>query len=161
MSAKARRALRLVGWREWLTLETFGIARIKAKVDTGARTSALHAFDIEALGERDGVAWVRFVIHPEQRRLEPTVEVACPLVGRRWVRSSDGNATLRPVVRCRLRLGDTSWSTDLTLVRRDVMGFRMLLGRRALRRRFLVDSGRSFLAGTPLTLHPSLTEPTG
>lgn len=155
------RPLRLIGWREWLALETFGIERIKVKVDTGARTSALHAYAIESLGLREGVEWVRFVIHPAQRSAKPAVPVECPLVGRRWVRSSDGRQTLRPVVRCRMRLGVTVWNGDVTLVRRDLMGFRMLLGRRALKRRFLVDCSRSFLGGLALTETSVCTEPLG
>lgn len=152
------RPLRIVGWREWVALESFGIPRVKAKVDTGALTSALHAFDVEELGQRDGQPWVRFQVHPVQRRVEPTLTVECPLLGRRRVRSSDGKQTLRPVVRCRLRLGSISWSTDVTLVRRDLMGFRMLLGRRALRRRFVVDCGRSYLEGATLLAHARTLE---
>ncbi len=152
---------RLIGWREWLSLETFGIDRIKVKVDTGARTSALHAFAIESVGTRGGVEWIRFVVHPAQRSATPAVPVECPLVGHRWVRSSDGRQTLRPVVRCRMRLGLTVWNGDVTLVRRDLMGFRMLLGRRALKRRFLVDCSRSFLGGLELAEASACREPSG
>lgn len=156
---KPPRPLRVVGWREWVGLDSFGVDRIKAKVDTGARTCALHAFGIELLPERDGVGWVRFWVHPEQHRVDPAVEVTCPLTGWREVRSSDGWLTRRPVVRCRLRLGDLAWTSDLTLVRRDLMGFRMLLGRRALRRRLVVDSGASFVGGVPLAGYQRLEEP--
>lgn len=156
---KLARPLRVVGWREWVGLETFGVEQIKAKVDTGARTCALHAFGIEVLPERDGAPWVRFAIHPEQHRVDPSVEVTCPLAGWREVRSSDGWLSRRPVVRCRLRLGGLLWTSELTLVRRDLMGFRMLLGRRALRRRFVVDSGASFVGGVPLAGYQRLEEP--
>lgn len=141
---KAPRALPAVGWREWLSLPDLGIEKIKAKVDTGARTSALHAFDFEPF-EVDGEPWVRFRVHPVQRDAMTTVEAAAPLVDRREVRSSSGKATLRPVVRARVVLGEHDWPIEITLVRRDLMGFRMLLGRQAVRNRFLVDPGRSFL----------------
>jgi hypothetical protein len=125
-----------------------GIERIKAKVDTGARSSALHAYDI-AQQPRNGEIWVSFKVHPLQRDTRRTVAASAPLLDERWVRSSSGKATLRPVIEARIVLGGESWKIELTLVRRDLMGFRMLLGRQALRRRFVVDPGRSFLAGKP------------
>lgn len=143
---KRRKAARtVVGWREWVALPELGLARLKAKADTGARTSALHAFAVRTL--RDGR--VRFRIHPLQRDAGPTVECVAPLVGHRWVRSSTGHRTRRPVVLTRLVLGELSWPVEVTLVRRDVMGFRMLLGRQALRRRVVVDASRSNVAGPP------------
>lgn len=144
---KAPRTLPAVGWREWLSLPELGIERIKAKVDTGARTSALHAFDVAPF-EVGGELWVRFRVHPAQRDTVTTVEAAAPLVDEREVRSSSGKATWRPVVRARVVLGDDDWPIEITLVRRDLMGFRMLLGRQALRHRFHVDPGRSFLRGS-------------
>ena len=145
---KSRRRPKLVvGWREWVGLPDLGIACLKAKVDTGARSSALHAFDVEPF-ERDGDPWVRFSVHPRQRDSVSTVRAEAPWIDERLVRSSSGAATRRPVVRCRLRLGEVSWTIELTLIRRDVMGFRMLLGRQALRRRCLVDPGRSYLVGS-------------
>ena len=138
--------LQVMGWREWIDLPALGIRGIKAKADTGARSSALHAIDV-ALVEVDGESRVRFKVHPVQRDSKHVVRCEAPLVDERWVRSSSGKAMLRPVIRTRLRLGSRLWSTEITLVRRDLMGFRMLLGRRTLKRRFLVDSGRSFLLG--------------
>lgn len=148
--ARPPRELALVGWREHVVLEDFGAARIKAKIDTGARTSALHAFEVERF-ERGGIVWVRFDLHPGHHEPETILGVETPLVGERWVRSSSGKATLRPVVKTRIALGAHHWPIEVTLVRRDLMGFRMLLGRRALRGRFLVDPRRSFLGGRALT----------
>ena len=137
-----------VGWREWVALPELAIPAIKVKVDTGARSSALHAFDIVLHDDASG-AWVEFAVHPLQRDSHTTVLARAPLVDERWVRSSSGRRTFRPVIATRLILGDSTWPIELTLVRRDLMGFRMLLGREALRRRLVVDPGRSFLAGPP------------
>ncbi len=138
----------MIGWREWLALPELGIDRIKAKVDTGARSSALHAVDLEPL-VRDGSPWIRFRVHPVQRSSRPEITSEAPLADERLVRSSSGRASLRPVIRTAVTLGTASWPIEITLVNRDVMGFRMLLGRSAVRRRFLVDSGRSFLGDRP------------
>lgn len=142
---KIKRPLAVIGWREWVGLPELGIERIKVKADTGARSSALHAFDIERF-DRAGQPWVRFKVHPEQRSSRAEVAAEAPLHDQRWVRSSSGRATFRPVIRTRIGLAGVVWPIEITLVRRDMMGFRMLLGRQALRRRFLVDAGRSFLA---------------
>lgn len=132
-----------IGWREWVALPDLFIERIKAKVDTGARSSSLHAFDIRILVRPDPV--VQFKVHPLQH--EAAGEIACeaPLLEQRWVRSSNGKRELRPVVRTTLALGDEVWPIELTLTSRDAMGFRMLLGREAMRRRFTVDPGVSYL----------------
>jgi len=142
-SAKGREPLPVIGWREWLGLPDLGIESIKAKVDTGARTSSLHAFDVEETLV-DGVVHVRFTIHPAQRRTGPSVLAELPLVAMRRVRDSGGKTELRPVVETTVRLFDQEWPIEITLTRRDTMGFRMLLGRQAIRGRFLVDAGRSF-----------------
>ncbi len=143
---KKTRPLRTIGWREWLVLPDLGIKRIKAKVDTGARSSALHAFDLEEI-TIDGGPGVRFKVHPIQRDSDTSVTAEAQLIDQRWVRSSTGRATLRPVIRTLAVLGDELWPIEVTLVRRDLMGFRMLLGRQAIRGRFVVDPGRSFLLG--------------
>jgi hypothetical protein len=119
------------------------VERIKAKVDTGARSSSLHAFDIRILVRAHPV--VLFKVHPLQH--DASREIACeaPLLEQRWVRSSNGKRELRPVVRTRLGLGEDAWAIDLTLTARDSMGFRMLLGREAVRRRFTVDPAVSYL----------------
>lgn len=135
-----------LGWREWAGLPTLGVGAIKVKLDTGARTSSLHAFDMERY-ERDGVSMVRFEIHPHQRSSDDPVEVHAEVVDERWVRNSGGGRELRPVIETDVRIGSKTWSIELTLTRRDEMGFRMLLGRQALRRRAVVDPGSSFRAG--------------
>lgn len=146
-----------VGWREWVALPDLGIDCIKTKVDTGARSSALHAFEVRRI-RQDGEPWVSFKVHPVQRDARHTVVARAPLVDERWVRSSSGKATLRPVIKTRLVLGARCWEIELTLVRRDLMGFRMLLGRQALRRRLTVDPARSFRAGEPVIPDPSRNE---
>ena len=139
-------SLPLIGWREWVTLPDIGITAVKAKVDTGARSSALHAFDVEGFS-RDGKEMVRFKVHPFQRKLEPTVSGEGELLCMRQVRNSGGQETLRPVILTTIELAGQRSQVEVTLTSRDAMGFRMLLGRQALRRRFLVDPNRSYLAG--------------
>lgn len=134
----------IIGWREWISLPRLGIARVKAKIDTGARSSAIHAFDID-YEDNDGVTWVLFKVHPEQRDSHLVVECRAPLHDERWIRSSNGKRQLRPVLRTEFKVGDKSFPLDLTLTSRDEMGFRMLLGREALRKRFVIDPGRSYV----------------
>lgn len=134
----------VIGWREFLSLPELGIAKIKAKIDTGARSSALHAFDIEHF-ERDGVPSVRFKVHPKQRNSSISAIAEAPLLDQRHIRNSGGQTQLRPVIQTVIGLGEYRWSIELTLTNRDAMGFRMLLGRQAIRKRFWVDAGRSFL----------------
>ena len=149
MSETRKRAERAtVGWREWVALPDWGVDAIKAKIDTGARTSALHAYDIE-IGERDGQTVATFAIHPWQDSSSDHVLVEAPLLDRREVRSSSGAARLRPVVLTTVELAGQLVPIEVTLTRRDEMGFRMLIGRQALRRRFVVDPGRSYLGGKP------------
>lgn len=138
--------LPIVGWREWVGLPELHTPAIKAKIDTGARTSALHAFDIQYI-ERGGTEYVRFTIHPFQRDVKGSIEAEAKLSDRRWVRSSSGHRMLRPVIVTPIRLMDHEWEIEITLTNRDVMGFRMLLGRQAIRRRFLVAVHKSYLAG--------------
>lgn len=139
-------SLLVIGWREWVGLPDVGIRAIKAKVDTGATSSSLHAFDIETFC-RDEEDWVRFQVHPHQRNDEDSVPVESKILEHRSVRSSSGKATMRPVIVTNVALMGMIWPVELTLANRDRMGFRMLLGREALRRRFLVDSAQSFCAG--------------
>jgi hypothetical protein len=138
-----------MGWREWLELPDLGIKRVKVKVDTGARSSSLHAEGIELFQSRGQTA-VRFVVIPMQRSRSRSVQCQAPLHDERYVRSSNGSRELRPVIRTRVSWGGQIWDVDLTLTSRDLMGFRMLLGREAIRRRYLVDTGRSYIGGRPV-----------
>lgn len=140
--------LALIGWREWVGLPDLGVESIKAKVDTGARSSSLHVFDLRQF-ERDGSQWVRFKVYPVQRTTAGVVEAEAKVLELRSVRSSSGKATLRPVILTRIEMFGVAWEVELTLANRDDMGFRMLLGREAFRRRFLVDAGKSYYAGKP------------
>jgi hypothetical protein len=136
----------VVGWREWVALPGLKVDRIKAKIDTGARTSSLHAFDIELL-KVDGKDFVRFKVHPLQRQSRKVVQCEAELYDQRYVRSSSGHSTLRPVILTQLKVGSHLWDIELTLTNRDKMGFRMLIGRTAIRRHLLVHSGRSYILG--------------
>ncbi|MEO0395397.1 MAG: ATP-dependent zinc protease [Cyanobacteria bacterium P01_A01_bin.137] len=138
------RKLPLIGWREWVMLPEFGITSIKAKIDTGARSSSIHAVNIEQF-EVDGLAKVRFHIAPVQHDDGQLVPVEAKLLGQRSVTDSGGHREKRPVILTVVSLGGKPWPIELTLTNRDVMGFRMLLGRQAVRDRFLVDPGHSFL----------------
>lgn len=142
---RAGKLLPLIGWREWVALPQLGIGSIKAKVDTGARSSSLYAFDIEPL-RRYGKRFVRFKVHPLQRSTRTTVTAEAELLEYRHVRSSGGHQTWRPVIVAEVELLGQIWPVELTLASRDAMGFRMLLGRQAIRGRFAVDAGHSFLA---------------
>jgi hypothetical protein len=148
MTTPAKPPKVVVGWREWIALPELGILAIKAKIDTGARSSSLHAFDVEVF-DRDGAPWVRFVIHPRQRDTETTVHAEAPVLEFRHIRSSSGHITHRPVILAEAELDSRRWPIELTLASRDEMGFRMLLGREAIRRRFLVDPGRSYMVSQP------------
>jgi len=137
-----------LGWREWVVLPDWNVAHMKAKVDTGARTSSLHAFGLEWF-DRDGSPWVRFEVHPWQRSTADSVIAEAPVVATRDVKSSSGDVEHRPVVHTSVVLAGRSVTAEVTLTRRDEMGFRMLVGREALRHRFLVDPGVSYLGGRP------------
>ncbi len=133
-----------VGWREWLALPELGITAIKAKIDTGASTSALHAIHIRRFTE-DGRERVRFEVHPLQRRTDITVSCVADVVDERFVTSSNGHREKRLVIRTAIAIADRRWPIELTLTNRDSMGFRMLLGRSAMNSRILVDPGASFM----------------
>jgi hypothetical protein len=149
MSKKVPPQLQTIGWREWIGLPDLGVKAIKAKVDTGARSSSLHAFDLEQY-ELDGEKWVRFKVHPIQRKNDFEIEAKAKVLEFRSVRSSSGKASTRPVILTNINLLEEIWPVELTLANRDEMGFRMLLGREAFRRKFLVDAGGSYYGGKPI-----------
>jgi hypothetical protein len=142
---KAAGSSRVLGWREWADLPDLGVRGIKAKLDTGARTSSLHAFKLRPF-RRDGVDMVRFEIHPVQRSSASTVVAEAEVCGERTVRASNGHEETRLMIATTLALGEDRWPIEVTLTRRDEMGFRMLLGRQALAGRAIVDPAASFLA---------------
>jgi len=142
----------VIGWREWVGLPGLGVDWVKAKVDTGAKSSSLHAFDIE-VDDTTGV--VHFRVHPIQDDDSVVVNAEAPLVEHREVKSSNGEVEVRPVIRTRAIVNGQDVDIDLSLAGRDEMGFRMLLGRSALRRRFVVDPARSFLGGGDRFSRPS------
>lgn len=144
LKESARKTRVLIGWREWLALPALSVERIKAKVDTGARTSALHAEQITYVRRR-GQTIVQFVVIANRDSAKSPIVVQAPLLDERRVRSSNGKEELRPVIETVVRLGTHEWSIEVTLTRRDMMGFPMLLGRQALKGHAVVDPGRSFL----------------
>ncbi|HSW92805.1 MAG TPA: ATP-dependent zinc protease [Gammaproteobacteria bacterium] len=141
---KKKRRLKPIGWREWVTLPELKIENIKAKIDTGARTSALHAFALRPFTEqgRDRVA---FDIHPVQNNIDVVMTCVADIIDRRWVTDSGGHSEERFVICTPMTLGDQTWPIEITLTERDSMLFRMLLGRSAIRKRFVVNPGRSFI----------------
>lgn len=141
----------VIGWREMVALPEFGIASMRAKIDTGARTSALHALD-QLRFDKDGVPWVKFRVPiPGTPR---TTHFSAPVLDERDIRNTSGEPENRIVIRVLLILGWHRWHVEVSLANREKMEFDMILGRTAIRRRGItVNPGRSFLAGPPLT-HP-------
>lgn len=137
----------LVGWREWVAFPELGIDRIKAKIDTGARSSALHAHGVRYV-RKGGRRYVRFRVYPIQKDDRTFAEARGEWLEERKVRSSSGAVEIRPVIRTVLEMGGERWPIEVTLTRRDSMGFRLLLGRQALKGRCRVDPGASFLTRT-------------
>ena len=136
----------LVGWREWVQLNPLGLTAIKAKIDTGARTSALHAFEVRPFQEQ-GVQRVEFKIHPRQRNAEKVVTCIADVVDQRVVADSGGHKENRWVIKTPITMGGQTWPIEITLTSRDNMRFRMLLGRTAMKDRIQVDPSSSYLLG--------------
>lgn len=134
----------MIGWREWVTLPRLCQTRIKAKVDTGAKTSSLHAPELMVI-EFEGETLAQFDLLPHEDSDQGRTSVTAPVVDFRTVRSSNGQAEDRPVIRTEMELGDDCFDIDLTLTSRAAMGHRLLIGRRVLEDRFWVDPARTFL----------------
>lgn len=141
---KPIRKLPIVGWREWISLPELGIPKIKAKVDTGARTSALHAFSLQPFIE-DGKNKIRFAIHPLQHNTNEIITCVADIVDKRPVTDSGGHSEERYVICTPITIAGQTWPIEITLTERENMLFRMLLGRSALRKRFVVNPARSFV----------------
>ena len=138
------KTLQKIGWQEWLELPELGVPAIKAKIDTGAKTSSLHAYNIQRK-RRNHRDYVSFMVHPIQGI--DTLEIPCcvPIIDIRGVMSSNGHIEQRYVIRTSLVLGNKKWDIELTLSNRDPLRFRMLLGREALREKVIIDPSRSTL----------------
>ena len=136
----------VVGSEEWVALPQLGTPVIKARIDSGAKTSSLHAFNIRAF-KRDGIPWVSYELHPVQHDRSVIVRCESEVVDRRTVKSSSGISEKRYVIRSQLELSGQSWEIEITLANRDSMGYRMLLGREAMKDRILVDPSSKLLCG--------------
>jgi hypothetical protein len=147
-----------IGWREWVALPELGIAALKAKVDTGARTSALHAFMVEIF-EDQGRRRVRFGIHPLQQRTDKEIYCVADVHDERWVSDSGGHREQRIVIRTIISMGGMEWPIELTLTNRDSMRFRMLLGRTGMKDRFEIRPDASYLLGKANKKPPHRSQP--
>lgn len=136
----------IVGSEEWCVFPSLNVPAIKARVDSGAKTSAIHAFNIQPFRKNEE-DWVSFYVHPLQNDRQSVVRCEAPVVDRRVVKSSTGTAEKRYVIRTAIELGDNYWEVELTLTNRDSMGYRMLLGREAMLGRMMVDPAESFCSG--------------
>jgi len=140
--------LTTVGWREWCSLPDLGLPPIKAKIDTGAKTSCLHAFSVETF-TKENTEWIRFGMHPNQNDTDTEIYCEAPVFDQRDVTDSGGHKEKRYVIQTTLVLAQQQWPIELTLTNRDTMRFRMLLGRTAMEQKIIVNPGKSFLLDKP------------
>ena len=138
--------LLVFGWREWVQLPSLGLPAVKAKVDTGARTSAIHAFKLRPFFD-GGVQHIEFLLHPRQRDIETVATCTAKVVDKRSVTDSGGHSEERWIIETLLSVGPRAWDIEISLTARDNMRFRMLIGRTALKNHALVDSSASYLVG--------------
>jgi hypothetical protein len=136
----------VLGWREWVALPDLGLAAVRAKVDTGARSSALHVDWLERYTDA-GAPWVRFGLHPVDISL-PERSIQAPVLDQREVTDSGGHVTKRVFIATRVVLAGQAFLAEINLTSRHGMLFPMLLGRTALADRFVVDPAQSFVLGT-------------
>lgn len=136
----------VIGWREWVSFPELGVQQVKAKIDTGARTSALHAYNVKCYKTKSGIDKVRFDVHPVQHNDRKIIEARAELIDTRRIRSSNGQIETRYVIETFLQMGEFIYPIELTLTNRDEMGYRLLLGRTALKK-FVIDSNKSYLLG--------------
>jgi hypothetical protein len=161
MTENLNKESRIIGFREWIGLPELGLVAIKAKIDTGAKTSSLHAFDI-ALSKKKGKTWVNFKVHPIQKDFTEVVNCSALLVDQRTITDSGGHREERFVIQTSIVIGGIRKKIELTLSNRETMKYRMLIGREALRQ-FYIDPSQSYLTGKTLrqkrylkTLKPKL-----
>lgn len=138
----------IIGSVEWCSFPQINIPTIKARIDSGAKTSALHAINISSF-KKDGILWVGFDVHPIQNDGRTVVHCEAPVFDKRKIKNSSGNSELRFVIKTVLSIADNTWEVELTLANRDSMGHRMLLGRQAMSGKMLVDPESSYLLGEP------------
>ena len=141
---KRKKEKKIIGWREWVDLPDLAMKDIKVKVDTGARSSSLHAYDLEFI-KKGKTKYVKFKVHPVQKSIKKVVKCQAKILEYRKVKSSNGSTELRPVILTKAKLMGKEWDIEVTLTNRDEMGFRMLLGRESIKNIFLVDVGKSYL----------------
>jgi ribosomal protein S6--L-glutamate ligase len=137
---------KIIGNQEWCAFPELGIPAIKARIDSGAKTSSIHAFNITTY-VKDNIDWVSFEVHPVQRNDEILIRCECPIVDKRDVKSSSGTSETRYVISTPISLGDSAWDAELTLSDRDAMGYRMLLGREAMNGRLVIDPSMKCVLG--------------
>ncbi len=137
---------KIIGNQEWCAFPELGIPAIKARIDSGAKTSSIHAFNISAYVKND-IDWVSFEVHPVKRNDEILIRCECPIVDIRDVKSSSGTSETRYVISTPMSLGGSVWDAELTLSDRDAMGYRMLLGREAMNGRLVIDPSMKCVLG--------------